>query len=217
MVNQEQLVTKKHMKVFLGGTCNGSKWRDKLIPLLEIDYYNPVVVDWTPERKFEEIRQRVECDYVLYVITPKMTGCYSIAELIDDSHKRPHRVYFCLLDEDEGLHFTEHQKKSLEAVKDLSKNNDVVICDSLELVAKSLNLYVPEKLKDGQIKTLRLHNEILDENHTIVYNYAYVSVFITKDPKSNVPYPHILAIEMAIEQQKTELDINGTHYSWEIV
>ena len=37
------------MKVFLGGTCNNSKWRDKLIPMLNIDYFNPVVDDWTEE------------------------------------------------------------------------------------------------------------------------------------------------------------------------
>ena len=34
------------MKVFLGGTCNESKWRDDLIKLLKIDYFNPVVKDW---------------------------------------------------------------------------------------------------------------------------------------------------------------------------
>ena len=32
-------------KVFLGGTCNGSDWRKKLIPKLKIDYFNPVVED----------------------------------------------------------------------------------------------------------------------------------------------------------------------------
>ena len=37
------------MKVFLGGTCAESKWREKLIPLLKCDYFNPVVDDWTPE------------------------------------------------------------------------------------------------------------------------------------------------------------------------
>lgn len=29
------------MKVFLGGTCAGWKWRDELQPLLKCDYYNP--------------------------------------------------------------------------------------------------------------------------------------------------------------------------------
>ena len=28
------------MKVFLGGTCSGYKWRDDLIPMLNCDYYN---------------------------------------------------------------------------------------------------------------------------------------------------------------------------------
>ena len=27
-------------KVFLGGTCNDSIWRDKLIEMLTIDYFN---------------------------------------------------------------------------------------------------------------------------------------------------------------------------------
>lgn len=31
------------MKVFLGGTCSGWKWKDELQPLLECDYYNPIV------------------------------------------------------------------------------------------------------------------------------------------------------------------------------
>ena len=56
-------------KVFLGGTCANSKWRNKLIPLLEIDYFNPVVKNWTPKCQAEERRQREICDFVLYTIT----------------------------------------------------------------------------------------------------------------------------------------------------
>ncbi len=37
-------------KVFLGGTCNESTWRDRLIKLLKINYFNPVVKDWTPKK-----------------------------------------------------------------------------------------------------------------------------------------------------------------------
>lgn len=85
-------------KVFLGGTCNGSTWRDELIEMLEIDYFNPVVDDWTEECYQEELRQREICDYCLYVITPKMTGVYSIAEAVDDSNKRPEKTVFCILD-----------------------------------------------------------------------------------------------------------------------
>ena len=54
-------------KVFLGGTCNGSKWRKDLINLLKIDYFDPVVDNWTPECQKEENRQRAICDFNLYV------------------------------------------------------------------------------------------------------------------------------------------------------
>ena len=67
------------MKIFLGGTCNGSNWRDELIPKLQCDYFNPVVKDWTPACQEEERRQRQGCDVVLYVITPLMEGVYAIA------------------------------------------------------------------------------------------------------------------------------------------
>ena len=98
-------------KVFLGGTCNNSTWRDKLISLLKIDYFNPVVDDWTPECQDEEIRQRELCDYCLYTITPKMTGVYSIAEVVDDSNKRPEKTILCVLDEDDENIFSETQIK----------------------------------------------------------------------------------------------------------
>lgn len=85
-------------KVFLGGTCAETVWREKLIPMLSIDYFNPVVENWTEECMAEEIVQRETCDYCLYVITPSMQGVYSIAEVIDDSNKRPERTIFCVLD-----------------------------------------------------------------------------------------------------------------------
>lgn len=62
-------------KVFLGGTCNESTWRDELIPKLEeidFDYFNPVVEDWTPECQDIEIYEKANnCDIHLYVITDR--------------------------------------------------------------------------------------------------------------------------------------------------
>jgi len=108
------------MKVFLGGTCNGSKWRSILKPLLNIDYFDPAVNAWWTEYCMkEEIKQRGTCDFCLYVITPKMTGVYSIAEAVDDSNKRPDRTMFCVLNEDEGSQFTEAQIKSLDNVMNM--------------------------------------------------------------------------------------------------
>lgn len=130
------------MKVFLGGTCNDSKWRDELIPQLEIDYFNPVVDKWTVECMEEEIYQRQVCDFTLYVITPKMTGVYSIAEAVDCSNKKmPGTTIFCFLNYDDDKYFTESQIKSLDAVGRLVERNGGKYYKSLEEVSEYLNTY----------------------------------------------------------------------------
>lgn len=127
------------MKVFLGGTCNESTWRESLIPMLTIDYFNPVVDDWTEDCMAEEIHQREWCNFCLYVITPKMTGVYSIAEVVDDSNKRPEKTIFVRLREDGDLRFTEGQWKSLGAVAHMVQCNGATALDSLERAAIYLN------------------------------------------------------------------------------
>lgn len=127
-------------KVFLGGTCNNSTWRDWLIQLIKIDYFNPVVEDWTEECMIEERKQREECDYCLYVITPKMKGVYSIAEVIDDSNKRPLKTVFCVLEyENDELKFDKSEMKSLIQVGEMVKRNGGKWCLNLREVAEYLN------------------------------------------------------------------------------
>jgi hypothetical protein len=138
------------MKVFLGGTCNGSKWREKLIEMLEIDYFNPVVEEWTEECMKEEIKQREICDYCLYVITPLMTGVYSIAEVIDDSNKRNDKTLFCFLEEDGGKRFTESQIKSLNQVGKMVERNAAICLEGLNQVAAYLN--GAKRFRDGLTK-----------------------------------------------------------------
>ena len=129
------------ISLFLGGTCNGSKWRDLLIPLLNdnIDFFNPVVPNWTPECQAAEVKAREESDYVLYVLTPKMTGFYSVCEATEDSNKRPSKTLFCYLDSDGESTFTSHQKKSLEATAKLLINNGAKAFADLAEVANWLN------------------------------------------------------------------------------
>lgn len=127
------------MKVFLGGTCNNSTWRNELIPMLKIDYFNPVVDDWTEDDYKEELKQREQCDYCLYVITPKMRGAYSIAEVVDDSNKRPNKTIFAFLTEDEQDKFDKDQIKSLDKVGVMVENNKGKYMDSLDEVATYLN------------------------------------------------------------------------------
>jgi len=108
------------MKVFLGGTCANSKWREEFEKELKIDYFNPVVEDWTEECYQQELKEREECDFCLYVITPRMEGVYSIAEVIDDSNKRPEKTIFCFIEKDIDTYssytFNKSQIKSLTAV-----------------------------------------------------------------------------------------------------
>ena len=127
-------------RVFLGGTCNKSEWRDQLIPKLKIDYYNPVVDDWTPDCQTEEIKQRAECDFLLYVITPRMTGVYSIAELVYDSCRNPGKTLFCIVPEDSGVaEFKEGQLKSLLMVAKMVEQCGGMVFGDLQNVADYLN------------------------------------------------------------------------------
>ena len=127
------------MKVFLGGTCNGSLWREQLIPKLNINYFDPVVDDWNEEAKMNEIRERQDSDYCLDVITPKMTGVYAIAEVVDDSNKRPEKTILCILDEDQNRKWLDSEKKSLEAVMKLVESNGVKTFTNLKEVSRFLN------------------------------------------------------------------------------
>lgn len=127
------------MKVFLGGTCNDSKWRDELISKLKIEYFNPVVDDWTEEAYREELRQRDICDFCLYTITPEMTGVYSIAESVDDSNKRPKKTLFCVLNSYGNKTFSVGQQKSIDKVGEMIEKNGGKQFSSLNEVAIYLN------------------------------------------------------------------------------
>jgi hypothetical protein len=129
-------------KVFLGGTCNNSKWREQHIPKLKIAYFNPDKGDsWSEEDAAEELKQREECDYLLYFITPRMTGVYSIAEVIDDSNKRPERTIFMFIETDASNReievFSKHQIKSLIKVGEMVERNGGTWCKTIdELIEK---------------------------------------------------------------------------------
>lgn len=138
-------------KVFLGGTCANSKWRDKLIPMLKIGYFNPVTHNWNEEARKREIYERKNDDFVLYVLS-RAYSTYSIAEVVDDSNKRPEKTICCVLNEDiinkENLHptfntinksLTKQEFKHLDQVGKLVKRNGGKYFTSLEEVAEYLN------------------------------------------------------------------------------
>ena len=98
-----------------------------------------MVDDWTEDCYQEELRQREICDYCLYVITPKMTGVYSIAEVVDDSNKRPNRTIFCVLKQDNYMSFNNGQLRSLDRVGRMVENNGGKYFRTLKDVADYLN------------------------------------------------------------------------------
>lgn len=156
------------MKVFLGGTCNESIWRDILIDILkdykEIDLFNPVVPDWTPECQKREIYERKISQVVVYTITPEMTGFYSIAEVVDDSNKKPESTILCILNDWE---FNEGQRRSINAVGDMVKRNGSTVVNSLkeladELIKRYESYNLQLKLEDGEFDSLEEEVESSD-------------------------------------------------------
>ena len=129
-------------KVFLGGTCNGTNWRELLIDKLQIKYFNPVVEDWTEEAQQIEKHEKTICDLQLYVITPQMSGVFSIAEVVDSSNKLPKgKTVLTLLKEWNGEEFTKAQWKSILAVAKMVENNGAKVLYNIRDTSDYLNLY----------------------------------------------------------------------------
>lgn len=132
-------------KAFLGGTVVGVNplygWRGKLIPILKINYFNPVVKNYDKETLEEEYNQKKICDYNVFVITPDLRGYFSIAEAVDISNKKAKGLVFCVLNEtfENDKKFTKAQLQSLNRVSDLIKRNGGNIFSNLEDVAAFLN------------------------------------------------------------------------------
>lgn len=142
-------------KVFLGGTCNNSTWRDDLSLLLNtarqtkvVDLFNPIVDDWNEQAQKNEEEYKRDADIQLFVITPLMTGVFSIAEAVDCSNKYPNRCAFCVLKEDAGSKFTDSQIKSLNQVSKMIADNHGHIFDSLQGVA---DFIIAESVRDNSI------------------------------------------------------------------
>lgn len=132
-------------KVFLGGVRNGDNWRDRLIPLLSVEYYNPEAEDDTERGELEKAKQKRECDFRLYVITMDVKGLYWVAEVVDDSNKKPDKTILCILEGTEGSFIHGHLCRSIWSVADLVKDNGAAVFTRLEQVAAYLQLRTSSK------------------------------------------------------------------------
>lgn len=105
-----------YMQVFLGGTIPGRDWRSEIIPLLDCDYFNPVVKDWDEKAKAKEDLAKEACELSIYTLTPSLEGLYSLVELMEDATtRRVGRTAVCILDKDK---FSKEIQGSLDAVMD---------------------------------------------------------------------------------------------------
>ena len=75
-----------------------------------------------------------------------MTGVYSIAEVVDDSNKRPERTIFILLKNDDEKMFDPAQWKSLCAVSQMIKKNGGIVFTNLKSAATYINLIAGEDI-----------------------------------------------------------------------
>ena len=152
------------MKVFLGGTCGESTWREELIPILKssgVDYVDPVVRGRkrVAADQSKEIKERESCDLVLYCITPDIRGVYSIAEVIDDSNKRPKKTLYFFFDETEDKKYPlKGMDFSLKEVGQMVRRNGGTWFDTYEDMVeyfKTLN----ERVEKERIKEALAYTE----------------------------------------------------------
>lgn len=86
------------MRVFLGGTVEGYDWREYVMSELDqfgIEYFNPVVKNYTEQDRIKEDNEKEICDILLFTITNDIVGVYSIAEVTEYAVRRERTVIFC--------------------------------------------------------------------------------------------------------------------------
>ena len=125
-LKDKNIITIMRNRIFLGGTCAETTWRNELMPMLydyDCDWFNPVVKNWTPEcQAIEEDEKNNKCNVHLYVITSEMIGVYSIAEIINSCWQAQcygthvNKVAFFILDRENSYdEWNKGQRKSFNA------------------------------------------------------------------------------------------------------
>lgn len=91
--------------------------------------------NWSESDRLYEVHEREVADYVLYVITSGLKGVYSIAEIIDDSNKRPEKTLICVLYD--GIN--NQMRRSLKATLNLAESNGATVFNDFKEIANFLN------------------------------------------------------------------------------
>jgi uncharacterized protein YceK len=68
-----------------------------------------------------------------------MKGCFSVAEVVDASNKKPEKTISCVLDEDQNDFWSKSQKGSFKAVMNMVKSNGAKMFTNLQNTLEFLN------------------------------------------------------------------------------
>ena len=82
-----------------------------------LDIFNPVVEDWNESARQKELKFKEDCNLQIYVLTPRIKGIYSIAEIMAAIHKSKDSLLIGFAED--GQVFNEEMVYSIKAfIKD---------------------------------------------------------------------------------------------------
>lgn len=132
--------------VFMGGTCPGPKWRDRLIGQVRrtFSWFDPVVTTWTAEQKEIEDEVKKAADILLYLINPYQQGYYSFAEITESVLRSGKEVVVALLPTYEDRSFDSKKWASLTACKGMWEAQGATVLISMEETIDWFSGYNPK-------------------------------------------------------------------------
>jgi hypothetical protein len=133
--------------IFLGGTHH-SNWRKDFLKIIKelnpsIKCYDPSVESWTYESVLLENLVKQNTPYHVYVLSPRMIGVYSIAEMIDSAHENSVKTYFHIMDTDidnDGniVNWDPKLRNSIYAINNMLIRHNAYKATSLEDLANKI-------------------------------------------------------------------------------
>lgn len=124
------------IKVFLGGTCNGSKWRENFVSTDKIEYFHYDETLPSPSQEVDQhqllLNKSRPCHILLHVLTPMSIDPLNIAVLISDSIKQPKKTILIIVKEDRDYCFDVQAWMMLETIKEMVVSNGAKCLDSFK-------------------------------------------------------------------------------------
>lgn len=125
-------------RVYLGGNSSGSSWRTSIKELLNIDFYDPTLADSSQMQEIDQMSH--DCDFKLFVISPKVDNTESIRQFVNSSKDlSEQQTLLCILEQDDSRFFSGEDLKEMNNLKVMAQNHGVKTYQSLDDVADYLN------------------------------------------------------------------------------